>query len=350
MTEVSSERTLVRFRDVSKVYTGGSKRAPRVVNAVDNVTLDITKGEIFAVIGYSGAGKSTLVRLINGLEPISSGSLEVAGNRVDGKSETQLAPIRRKIGMIFQQFNLFNSRTVAGNIEYPLKRAGWSPEERKRRVTELLDFVGLTERAKNYPEQLSGGQKQRVGIARALASNPELLLADESTSALDPETTQEVLGLLKRVNRELGITIVLITHEMDVVRSIADRVAVMDTGRVVEVGTTSDVFAYPQAETTRRFVSSVMRTVPREEEIAKVREEHPGRLILVDVTDQNRIGSVLSECARDGVTFEIAFGGISMLQSRSFGTLTLSLNGPDTAVENTIVRLREITKVEEVAR
>ena len=169
MTEVSSERTLVRFRDVSKVYTGGSKRAPRVVNAVDSVTLDITKGEIFAVIGYSGAGKSTLVRLINGLEPISSGSLEVAGNRVDGKSEVQLAPIRRKIGMIFQQFNLFNSRTVAGNIEYPLKRAGWKPEERKRRVTELLDFVGLTDRAKNYPEELSGGQKA------LLAPSPPIL-------------------------------------------------------------------------------------------------------------------------------------------------------------------------------
>ena len=348
MSPAPGDRTLVRFRDVSKVYTAGPKRNPRTVTAVDGVNLDITRGEIFAVIGYSGAGKSTLVRLINGLEPVTSGTLEVSGNRVDGRSETQLAPLRRNIGMIFQQFNLFTSRTVAGNIEYPLRRAGWSPEERKRRVAELLEFVGLTQRAGNYPEQLSGGQKQRVGVARALASNPELLLADESTSALDPETTQEVLGLLRRVNRELGITIVLITHEMDVVRSIADRVAVMDSGRVVETGTTAELFARPRAHTTRKFVSSVLRTVPRPEEVAQLREEHPGRLVQVDVTDRNRIGSVLSGAAREGVGFEIAFGGISMLQERSFGTLVLSLNGPEQAVARAVAGLGEITKVEEV--
>ena len=349
MSPSATADTLVSFRDVSKVFVTGSKRRPRTVTAVDSVDLDIRRGEIFAVIGYSGAGKSTLVRLINGLEPISSGTLEVAGNRVDGRSESQLAPIRRKIGMIFQQFNLFTSRTVAGNIEYPLKRAGWKPEERKARVAELLEFVGLTERAGNYPEQLSGGQKQRVGIARALASNPELLLADESTSALDPETTQEVLGLLKRVNRELGITIVLITHEMDVVRATADRVAVMDSGRVVETGTTAEVFAHPRAQTTRKFVSSVMRTVPRADEIEKLRREHPGRLVLVDVTDQNRIGAVLSDAARDGVSFNIAFGGISILQSQSFGTLTLSLTGSDESVDRAVESLRTVTTVREVS-
>ena len=349
MSPSATADTLVSFRDVSKVFVTGSKRRPRTVTAVDSVDLDIRRGEIFAVIGYSGAGKSTLVRLINGLEPISSGTLEVAGNRVDGRSESQLAPIRRKIGMIFQQFNLFTSRTVAGNIEYPLKRAGWKPEERKARVAELLEFVGLTERAGNYPEQLSGGQKQRVGIARALASNPELLLADESTSALDPETTQEVLGLLKRVNRELGITIVLITHEMDVVRATADRVAVMDSGRVVETGTTAEVFAHPRAQTTRKFVSSVMRTVPRADEIEKLRREHPGRLVLVNVTDQNRIGAVLSDAARDGVSFNIAFGGISILQSQSFGTLTLSLTGSDESVDRAVESLRTVTTVREVS-
>lgn len=349
MSPSATADTLVSFRDVSKVFVTGSKRRPRTVTAVDSVDLDIRRGEIFAVIGYSGAGKSTLVRLINGLETISSGTLEVAGNRVDGRSESQLAPIRRKIGMIFQQFNLFTSRTVAGNIEYPLKRAGWKPEERKARVAELLEFVGLTERAGNYPEQLSGGQKQRVGIARALASNPELLLADESTSALDPETTQEVLGLLKRVNRELGITIVLITHEMDVVRATADRVAVMDSGRVVETGTTAAVFAHPQAQTTRKFVSSVMRTVPRADEIEKLRREHPGRLVLVNVTDQNRIGAVLSDAARDGVSFNIAFGGISILQSQSFGTLTLSLTGSDESVDRAVESLRTVTTVREVS-
>jgi len=349
VSPASTADALVRFKDVSKVFTTGSRRRPRTVTAVDSVNLEIRRGEVFAVIGYSGAGKSTLVRLINGLEPVTSGSLEVAGQRVDGRSETQLAPVRRDIGMIFQQFNLFTSRTVAGNIEYPLRRAGWKAEDRQARVAELLEFVGLTKRAGNYPEQLSGGQKQRVGIARALATSPELLLADESTSALDPETTQEVLGLLRRVNRELGITIVLITHEMDVVRAVADRVAVMDGGRVVETGTTAEVFAHPQAETTRRFVSSVMRTVPREDELAKLRSEHPGRLVLVDVADRNRIGTALSEAARDGVSFEIAFGGISILQSHTFGTLTLSLDGPEDAVSRAVEALRAVTTVQEVS-
>ena len=349
MSPADTARTLVSFRDVSKVFVTGSRKRSREVTAVDSVDLDIRRGEIFAVIGYSGAGKSTLVRLINGLEPVTSGSLEVAGRRVDGRTETQLAPVRRDIGMIFQQFNLFTSRTVAGNVEYPLKRAGWSAADRKARVAELLEFVGLTERAGNYPEQLSGGQKQRVGIARALATSPELLLADESTSALDPETTQEVLGLLRRVNRELGITIVLITHEMDVVRAVADRVAVMDGGRVVEVGTTAEVFAHPRAETTRKFVSSVMRTVPREDELAKLRREHPGRMVLVDVTDQNRIGEVLSAAARDGLRFEIAFGGISILQSHTFGTLTLSLDGPEDTVTRAVDALRTVTTVQEVS-
>ncbi|RLY92364.1 methionine ABC transporter ATP-binding protein [Kocuria tytonicola] len=349
MSPADTASTLVSFRDVSKVFETGNRRRRRTVTAVESVDLDIRRGEIFAVIGYSGAGKSTLVRLINGLEPVTSGFLEVAGRRVDGRSETQLAPVRRDIGMIFQQFNLFTSRTVAGNVEYPLKRAGWSAENRKARVAELLEFVGLTERAGNYPEQLSGGQKQRVGVARALATSPELLLADESTSALDPETTQEVLGLLRRVNRELGITIVLITHEMDVVRAVADRVAVMDGGRVVEVGSTAEIFAHPKAETTRKFVSSVMRTVPREDELATLRRDHPGRLVLVDVSDQNRIGEVLSAAARDGLRFEIAFGGISILQSHTFGTLTLSLDGPEDAVTRAVDALRTVTTVQEVS-
>ena len=349
MSPADTASTLVSFRDVSKVFETGSRRRRRTVTAVESVDLDIRRGEIFAVIGYSGAGKSTLVRLINGLEPVTSGSLEVAGRQVDGRSETQLAPVRRDIGMIFQQFNLFTSRTVAGNVEYPLKRAGWSAADRKARVAELLEFVGLTERAGNYPEQLSGGQKQRVGIARALATSPELLLADESTSALDPETTQEVLGLLRRVNRELGITIVLITHEMDVVRSIADRVAVMDSGRVVEVGTTAEIFAHPTAETTRKFVSSVMRTVPQADELVTLRRDHPGRMVLVDVTDQNRIGEVLSAAARDGLRFEIAFGGISILQSHTFGTLTLSLDGPEDTVTRAVDALRTVTTVQEVS-
>ncbi|MCJ8504379.1 methionine ABC transporter ATP-binding protein [Kocuria flava] len=340
---------LVSFRGVSKVFRTGSGRAAREVRAVDDVTLDVHRGEIFGVIGYSGAGKSTLVRLINGLEPVTSGSLTVAGVEVAGRTETELAPVRRDIGMIFQQFNLFTSRTVAGNVEYPLKRAGWDKERRRERVAELLEFVGLASRAGNYPEQLSGGQKQRVGIARALATSPELLLADESTSALDPETTQEVLQLLQRVNRELGITIVIITHEMDVVRTIADRVAVMQDGRVVEHGPTVDIFARPRTETARRFVSSVMHTVPDERDLERLRRAHRGRLVIVDVGDGIDIGGPLSDGAAHGVRFTIAYGGISVLQEQSFGSLTLELTGPDPAVQDVVEQLARVTEVREVA-
>ena len=337
---------VVRFQDVTKTFVTGPARARREVTAVDSVSLEIRRGEIFGVIGYSGAGKSTLVRLINGLEPVTSGSLTVQGFEVAGRSETELAPVRQEIGMIFQQFNLFTSRTVAGNVEYPLKRAGWPKEKRRARVAELLEFVGLSARAGNYPEQLSGGQKQRVGIARALATNPKLLLADESTSALDPETTQEVL---QRVNQELGITIVLITHEMDVVRAIADRVAVMQDGKVVEHGSTVDIFARPRTETARRFVSSVLHSVPDAREVERLRRTHRGRLVIVDVGDGVDIGGVLSDGASRGVRFTIAYGGISVLQEQSFGSLTFELTGADAAVQDVVDELSRITTLREVA-
>lgn len=211
----------VRFEGVTKNFPGRTRRDPphQVLKGID---LEIRRGEIFGIIGSSGAGKSTLVRLINGLEPVTSGRLQVGDREISGLSEGRLREVRRDIGMVFQQFNLFRSRTVAGNVAFPLKVAGVKQPERDRKVARLLDFVGLLQRANDHPEQLSGGQQQRVGIARALATDPSLLLADEATSALDPETTQDVLNLLKQVNRELGITIVIITHEMDVIRSIAD--------------------------------------------------------------------------------------------------------------------------------
>lgn len=341
---------IVRFEDVTKSFITGKGQHKREVVAVDRVSLEIRRGEIFGVIGYSGAGKSTLVRLINGLEPITSGIVEVDGSRIDGRTEAQLAPIRHDIGMIFQQFNLFTSRTVAGNVEYPLKQAGWSATERRARVKELLEFVGLTERAGNYPEQLSGGQKQRVGIARALAANPKILLADESTSALDPETTQEVLALLRRANREFGITVVLITHEMDVVRSIADRVAVMDSGRVVELGPTVQIFSAPESPTTRRFVSTVVHAEPDTEELAHLRARHSGRLVVLDIREGVDVGAVLSRAAAErGVGFRIVFGGVSVLQEQSFGSLTVELTGDPAAVEDAIAELAQTTTVKEVS-
>lgn len=337
--------SIIEFRDTTKVFTGRSG----TLTAVDHVNFAVEEGEIFAVIGYSGAGKSTLVRLVNGLERVTSGALIVDGQDVVLMSESQLERKRRDIGMIFQQFNLFRSRTVAGNVAFPLKVAGWSKEKRDARVAELLDFVGLLDRAHSYPDQLSGGQKQRVGIARALAAGPKILLADESTSALDPETTQDVLRLLKKVNRELGVTVVVITHELEIVRAIADRVAILENGRVAECGTVFDTFTNPQSEVGRRFVSTVIQDQPRGDDLARIRAAHPGRIVTATIQDGSRLGAVLAGAGARGVTFEIVFGGIGTLQSRSFGSLTLELTGPEAAVDEVVAQLRGVTAIEEVA-
>lgn len=337
--------SIIEFRDVAKVYSGRAGE----VRAVDHVDLTIEQGEIFAVIGYSGAGKSTLVRLINGLERVTSGSLLVDGQDVVGMSEAQLERKRRDIGMIFQQFNLFGSRSVAGNVAFPLKVAGWPRVKRDARVAELLDFVGLLDRAHAYPDQLSGGQKQRVGIARALAAGPKILLADESTSALDPETTQDVLRLLRKVNRELGVTVVVITHELEIVRAIADRVAILESGRVVEVGTVFDTFSNPSSEVGRRFVATALHDRPQAEDLARIRRAHPGRIVTATISDGARLGTVLADAGAQDVTFEIVYGGIGTLQSRSFGSLTVELTGPDAAVDEVVAQLRAVTDVAEVA-
>jgi D-methionine transport system ATP-binding protein len=337
-------QSMIEFRKVRKVFpTSG-----RDIAALDGIDLAVTAGEIFAVIGYSGAGKSTLVRLINGLERATSGSLVVDGVDVVALSERELEIKRRDIGMIFQQFNLFNSRTVAGNVAFPLKVAGWRKAARNSRVAELLDFVGLLDRAHAYPDQLSGGQKQRVGIARALATSPKILLADEPTSALDPETTADVLTLLKKVNRELGITIVLISHELAVVRAIADRVAVLEYGKVAEQGSVFDLFAAPKAGVTRRFVDTVLPDRPTAEDLERIRASHSGRIVIARVTDGHRLGSVLASAGAQGVSFEIVYGGIGSLQNRSFGSLTFELTGPDDGVDTVIRQLRNVTDVEEV--
>ncbi|WP_111767945.1 methionine ABC transporter ATP-binding protein [Nakamurella deserti] len=337
---------VIEFRDVTKTYRGKGS----AVTAVDGVSLSIERGEIFAVIGYSGAGKSTLARLVNVLERPTSGEVVIDGRAVSALSEREVRPVRATIGTVFQQFNLFRSRTVYGNVAYPLKVAGWSKEAVEARVTELLHFVGITDKAWEYTDQLSGGQKQRVGIARALANQPTILLADEATSALDPETTHDVLRLLKRVNAELGVTIVVITHEMDVVRTIADRVAVLERGRVIEIGSTFDVFASPRTPTARTFVGTVLRDRPDAAEVARLEAAHQGRLVSVGVTDGNGIGAVLGAAAREGdVGFEIVHGGIGALDGRSFGTLTLALTGSDPAVAAVVDRLRDVTTVTELA-
>ena len=336
---------MVTIDNVSKIFGKGKKE----VAAVKNVSLTVKKGEIFAIIGYSGAGKSTLVRLINGLESTTSGTLTVDGFEISGKSDLELQKVRTNIGMIFQQFNLMNSRTVAQNVEFPLKVAGWTKGERTQRVQEMLEFVGLADRAKYYPSQLSGGQKQRVGIARALATKPSLLLADEATSALDPETTHEVLELLKEVNRELGITVIVITHEMDVVSSIADRVAVMEEGRVVETGSVYEVFSNPQTEVAQRFVATTVKQSPTGDAAAALRKNHKGYLGNVEIVEGNQeLGKILAYLGSRNVRFNIVHGGIETLQGKAYGTLTLELLGDVTSIDAAVAELKTVTRVQEV--
>ena len=327
---------VIELSGVGKVFESGSGRT----TALDGIDLAVERGEIFAVIGYSGAGKSTLVRLINGLDRPTSGSVVVNGTDITTLRGKALRAVRADIGMVFQQFNLFSSRTVFGNVAYPLQLAGWSKERQKARVAELLSFVGLLDKAWAHPEALSGGQKQRIGIARALATSPQILLADECTSALDPETTRDVLDLLRRVNEELGVTIVAITHEMEVVRAVADRVAVLDDGRLAEVGPVRTLLTEPAAEVTRRFVSATLEQRPSTERLARLREEYAGELVTVSAGDRRGLGRVLSHAARThGIDFEIVHGGITELKGESLGTFTIALTGDRDGIHRTVEAL-----------
>lgn len=328
--------TFIRLTGVTKTFPPAGKDAAPVV-AVDDVSLSIAEGEICGIIGYSGAGKSTVLRLVNALETPTVGAVEIDGTDITRLREGELRRLRGDIGMIFQQFNLFESRTVAGNVAYPLEIAGRPRAEIRARVEELLRFVGLADKARSHPEQLSGGQKQRVGIARALATSPRILLADEATSALDPDTTQEVLGLLKRVNAEFGITILVITHEMEVIRSIADRVVVMERGRVIESGAVFDIFAAPQHPATRRFVASIIEEVPAGAQLQTLRERHPGRIVTFRVRDgEGAQADVFAALGGAGVRFEVVHGGINDIRGRVFGHLTLALTGDADAVQRAI--------------
>lgn len=328
--------TLIRLDGVTKTFPPAD-RGSAPVTAVDDVTLEIAAGEICGIIGYSGAGKSTVLRLVNALETPTAGRVEIDGVDITRLGERDLRTLRGDIGMIFQQFNLFDSRTVAGNVAYPLEVAGRPRAEIRERVAELLAFVGLSDKARNRPEQLSGGQKQRVGIARALATSPRILLADEATSALDPDTTADVLALLRRVNTELGVTILVITHEMDVIRTLADRVVVMEDGRVIESGAVFDILSAPSHPATARFVSSIIEDVPSGDDLATLRARHPGRLITLDVREGTAAqADVFTELAAHGVRFEVVHGGINDIRGRVFGHLTLAVTGEADAVDRAI--------------
>ncbi|MBE1553346.1 methionine ABC transporter ATP-binding protein [Sporosarcina limicola] len=336
---------MIEFKNVSKTFSLGK----REVHAVKDVSLSVEKGEIFGIIGFSGAGKSTLLRLVNMLERPSSGSVFIQDIDVNTLSPKDLRTQRRNIGMIFQNFNLLNSRTVAGNIAYPLKLTSISKQEVNRRVKELLEFVGLSDKAKDYPDQLSGGQKQRVGIARALATSPDILLCDEATSALDPDTTADILRLLKKVNRDFGITILLITHEMHVIQTICDKVAVMENGEVIESGDVFDTFTNPQHSVTQRFIRSVQQDLPSTHILKEWRAGGGGKLYRVIFKGAVANDPVLSMITRKhNVDFNIVYGSVRELQEKLFGNLLVSFIGEPIAIQNALTELGTIVAVEEV--
>ena len=321
----------------------------REFKALDDVSIEIRPGEIFGIIGRSGAGKSTLVRCINLLNRPSEGTVTVDGKNLTELSEDELRESRRSIGMIFQHFNLLSSRTVYDNVALPLELVGTPKNVIREKVEPLLKLVGLTEHAHKYPSQLSGGQKQRVGIARALTNDPKVLLSDEATSALDPETTVATLALLKRINKELGLTIVMITHEMQVVKQICERVVVMNYGKIVEQGKVVDIFMSPQHETTKALIGNVMaRDMPASilDRFRKARENHPNSdavyLLRLAFSGNEVTRPVISECSRCfNLDFNILRGTVDDVQGQTLGSLTVLIEAESSVFIEAVNFLRE---------
>lgn len=332
---------MIELRDVNKTFHSEGV----TVDAAKNINLKIEDGEIFGIIGYSGAGKSTLVRCINLLESPSSGKVFLDDVELTALSDAQLRKTRKNIGMIFQQFNLFSSRTVYQNIEYPLKHSSLTKTEKKKRVEELLKLVELESKAKAYPSQLSGGQKQRVAIARALASNPKILLCDEATSALDPQTTLSILKLLKQLNKQFGITIVLITHEMQVIKEICDKVAIMENGRIVESGDVFSIFASPKEPITKDFIdttsnlSKIYRLINEKADIANI---NSGECIVkFKYLVRSSSEALISTISRQfNINANIIFGNIELLDSEPLGGLVAILSGDAKDIEAALEYLK----------
>jgi D-methionine transport system ATP-binding protein len=330
--DVAHAGPVVRLVDVSKRFGA--------VVALDGISLEVNRGEILGIIGRSGAGKSTLIRCLNGLERPDSGKVEILGRDFASLSERQLQPLRGRIGMIFQHFNLLSANTVAENVALPLKIAGRGRAERLGAVAELLDLVGLSDKAKIYPAKLSGGQKQRVGIARALAAGPALLLSDEATSALDPETTSSILALLRDINRRLGLTIVLITHEMSVIRAIADRVVVLEHGRIVEEGPVWRVFATPEAELTQRLLGSAHPDMPDflKDRLRPQWKAGSGLVFRIDSAGPEVRAPILAELAQTfGVRPTILHGLVHQIQHQPVASVIVGIAD---AAENLAERVR----------
>ncbi|SFP50345.1 methionine ABC transporter ATP-binding protein [Salibacterium halotolerans] len=317
---------MITMHQLSKIF-----RTPdQDIAAVDSLNLSINEGEIFGIIGYSGAGKSTLIRLLNMLERPTAGQVTVGDKNMSELSGRELRKARQEISMIFQHFNLLWSRTVKDNIAFPLEIAGMSKQEKNSRVNELIDLVGLSGRGDAYPSQLSGGQKQRVGIARALANNPKVLLCDEATSALDPKTTDAILDLLTDINKKLGLTIVLITHEMHVIRKICHRVAVMEEGKIVEQGNVLDVFRHPEEDMTKEFVKQITEPEETMDAVYELIDDDSGPVVKLRFVGEEAEQPVMTELIRRcGVGVNILQGKLSKTRHGSYGTLFVQLQGDD---------------------
>lgn len=322
---------MIRFEHVSKTFQ--TKNGP--FDALKDVSFEIEKGDIYGVIGYSGAGKSTLIRMVNALETPTSGNVWVEGKDIGTLNQKELRNLRKGIGMIFQQFNLLESKTIYDNVAIALKLNGISKKDIEKRVTELLDFVELSDKKYSYPGQLSGGQKQRVGIARALANNPSILLCDEATSALDPKTTDSILELLKKINEMLHITIVIITHEMNVIQKICNKVAVMDYGQVVETGSVIQVFSNPQSDIAKRFVGNLIRDVIPEPLVESIRREtRNSRLLRIKLENTDSTEPLLWEINRRfEVETNILYSTINVIQGIVVGIMLVLFTGTDEEIE-----------------
>ena len=326
--------------------------------AVNNVNLDIEQGDIYGIMGLSGAGKSTLIRLLNRLEEPTSGEILVKQEIVDKKNNTitgyedknilkfnmkMLREYRKKTGMIFQHFNLLNSRNVAENVAFPLEISKWKKKDIEKRVDELLEIVGLSDKKQNYPEQLSGGQKQRVAIARALANNPKILLSDEATSALDPRTTNSILELLKDINKKFGITIILITHQMEVIKKICNKTAIMSDGQIIEKGETKEIFLNPKTDLAKEFVGNISHEEFRTEEEKRQREENNGKLRLRLKYNEDQVNeSYITKIIRKyDVEVNILSGFIDKVGDIIVGNLLIEISASEEKAKDIIEWLKE---------
>lgn len=345
---------MIELRGITQTYQG--PQGP--VEALKGIDLTIQPGEVFGIIGKSGAGKSSLVRVINLLNRPTTGQVIVGGQDLTQLNDAQLREARRDIGMVFQHFNLLSSRTVFDNAALPLELAGMDKAAIRARVNPLLELVGLAHLADRYPAQISGGQKQRVGIARALASRPKVLLSDEATSALDPETTRSILDLLRQVNRELGLTVVLITHQMQVIKQVADRVAVIEAGRIVEQGRVPDVFTRPQQAITKSLIDEILpQELPASvlDHVRKLAGQlgagRTGQLLRLSYAGDNAYQPILSQLIRQfGVDMSILHGQVDEIQDETFGSLAVYASGEAESVRGAVAHLRAGgVEVEEVA-